>query len=152
MSIAVNLQLCITKSIVDNLRLDPPKRQILLLLRRLLPIPANPGPHPVPSRDIPILDPIQQSQPLQQRTLHSLQVQLRPRPHEIQQSQPVNMRLVRRRRNDPVDRTLEIPIRPELERIGNIHRNAAGQGLDILPLPLGRFDLQRCDRLAEEKR
>ena len=48
--------------------------------------------------------------------------------------------------------TLQEPVGPELQRIGDIHRDAARIRLDVLPPPLRRFDLQCGHGLREEQR
>lgn len=47
--------------------------------------------------------------------------------------------------------TLQEPVCPKLQRIRDVNRDAARLRLNVLPLPAGRFDLQRGDGLREEE-
>lgn len=62
------------------------------------------------------------------------------------------MRLISRRRHNAVHAGLQIPVRPELQHIGNIDRDAAGVRFHPLPTPIRRQNLQRRDRLPEQQR
>ena len=136
------------------LRLHPLDNLLLLCLkiRPLAHIILHPRPHPLPRRQPHPLPLLRIPQPLHHRTLHRPQLHVILTPHEIQHPESVNMRLVRRRRNDAVDAALQEPIREERERVGDIHRDAAGVRFDVFPLFARGADLQCSDGLAEEER
>lgn len=62
------------------------------------------------------------------------------------------MRLISRRRHHAMHARLQIPIRPKLQNIRNIHRNTPRVRLHPLPAPIRRQNLQRGDRLSEKQR
>ena len=93
-----------------------------------------------------------QTQPLEQRTINNLQVQIVRRPQKVQQPQPIKMRLIRRRRHHAMHARLQVPVRPELQHVRDVHRDAPRVRLHPLPTAVRRQDLQRRDRLPEQQR
>lgn len=65
--------------------------------------------------------PLPQPNPLQQRTLHGLQHNVRLWPREIDQAQSAPFSLVLRRPHDPVHRALQVSAAQKLQRVRNIH-------------------------------
>lgn len=73
-------------------------------------------------------------------------------PSKIQHPETINMSLVVRRRMYPMNGRLEEVARQSLQRIANIDRDRFVLRLDPFPLALRIQDLQRSNRLTEQKR
>lgn len=73
-----------------------------------------------------------QAKSLQERTVQCLKIQIVAWSQEIQQSKTIEVGLIRWRRNNSMDTRLQIPIRPELENVCDIHRDRFGVRLDII--------------------
>lgn len=87
--------------------------------RRLIPI----LPHPLPRPNPPLLNTPFHKKPLppKQRTIQRPQIPMIPWPNKVLNPQPVNMSLVRRRRNDAVHATLQEPVCPELQHVRHVN-------------------------------
>lgn len=99
-----------------------------------------------------LLTALTEPDPPQQWTVDRLQQDIGLGSREIDQAQSRTLRLIRRRPNDPVHRALEITPTQELERVGDVHNDGVSRRPDVLPLALGRLDLQTGHRLVEQER
>lgn len=119
---------------------------------RRIPIPLDSRLHPIASfHTLPLMVIISlQTKPSKQRTVNSLQVKIMRRPQEIQQTQAIQMRLIRGRCYDTMHTGLQVPVRPELQHVGDVHCNRAGVGFDPFPTTIWSQNLQSRDRLSEE--
>jgi hypothetical protein len=68
-------------------------------------------------------------------SLASIKLYIIPRPHKIQDSQPIQMSLLGRRSSYATDARFQEPIRKNLQPIRNIHSQRLPIRLDILPFP-----------------
>lgn len=76
----------------------------------------------------------------------------RSSPSKVQNSQPIDMSLVRGRSMHTVDARLDQSSSQSRERITGVDGDGAVLGLDPLPVALRVEDLQSGNRLAEQKR
>ena len=71
------------------------------------------------------------------------------RPHKVQDPVTVDVGLIRRRCDHPMDTALQEPVRQELQGVCYVDGDALRVRLDVLPFTFGRADLQRGHGLSD---
>ena len=81
------------------------------------------------------------AQAAQERTIDRCQTGLIARSQEIDEPETVEMELIRRRRYDAVHTALQIAVCPEMQHVGCVDDDAAGNVSDVFPFGVARLEL-----------
>jgi len=116
----------------------------------------DPLPHIPQPRDLwPIILQLgisDQAQAAQQRRRRRRNIHVVAGAHEVEQAEPVAIDLIRRRAHDAMDRRLQVPLAPELQRVADVADDAAVDRRDVLPRAIEGLNLQARDVLAPQQR
>ena len=113
--------------------------------------------HPFTHRDLPLPPQIltltlgRQPQPAQNGAVHRPQTRRVARAQEVNQAVPVQGDLIRRRGDDAVHAALQIRVGPEMQHVGRVDDDAAGDVAHVFPAPVAGLELQAADGLGEDE-
>ena len=130
---------------------------ILRLLPKRRPVPLGLDWHPLADGNLaPLLQLLalvlgRDSLALQQRAVDRLKAHAVTGAQEVNQPVPVEVLLVLGRRHDAVHTALEVAVGPEMQHVGRVDNDAAGDMLDIGPSAIGQLQLQTTHGLREDK-
>lgn len=143
------------RSLINNLKVT--YMELLALHIRIVSVVVvvlHPLPHVLEATDrfIFLLVLRNQTQPLEHRRRSRFDIDIVARPHEVEETQSMNVILVLRRADNTVGGRFEISSRPKVQCVADITDDATVDGRNVFPLAARCLQLETGDGLIPEQR